>query len=58
MISLATAEPPGELTRRTTALMESSRAASSSALRIFELCACAPSKGDGWAPPRVIGPST
>ena len=42
MISLATAEPPGESTRRTTALMVSSRAASSSALRTSVLNAPSP----------------
>ena len=37
MISLASADPPGESTRRTTALTESSSAASSSALRMVVL---------------------
>ena len=58
MISLATAEPPGEFTRSTTALIESSRAASSRALRIFDDVAAASAKSEAWPPPSVIGPST
>ena len=58
MISLATAEPPGESTRSTTALTELSRAASSSALRTAVLVAPAESKGEAAPLPIEIGPFT
>ena len=59
MISLATAEPPGEFTRRTTALIESSRAAWSRALRILvERASDLAERATVGPPPSMIGPST
>ena len=58
MISLAVAEPPGELMRSTTALIVSSSAALSSARRMSLLAAIEPPNSDGWLAPGTIMPST